>query len=358
MKCSAGTKRERLFTGLRFPCSVATLIIEMMRICPKCGDYYADASLAFCLVDGAPLINVSPLSEKWSEGARVVEGKERELKKQKRKLKWRRVVVSTMAMTTLAVMVLAFNSFISIETTRPEDVTALPSTPETPPIEPVVSITPNTPDETSPTLPTTSAVTGTPTPTPVYKISGRVTTDESKALGGVSITLAGAKSATTTTDANGNYSFKQLLAGGSYTVTPASAKINFLPPSLSINKLTQDKSAHFVGTVHAQSECSEAKESSLIINSCGAIWRQKIEGDESNIIPKYFPDGVVNFRPRIILSEKIGYRITFSKPCQAGVVTASYTRQVIAGTRSTPPQPKEKKLSFVKAGETWRCIAN
>src|ERR1044071_9995297 len=128
-------RRERLFTGLRFPSSVATLIIEMIRICPKCGDYYADASLAFCLVDGTPLINVDPLSERWSEGTRVIEEKENALRKQKRKLKWRRVMVSTMAVATLVVMVVAVNSFIVVEPGPEENVAALPSTPETTPAD-------------------------------------------------------------------------------------------------------------------------------------------------------------------------------------------------------------------------------
>jgi carboxypeptidase family protein len=324
----------------------------MMRLCPKCGDYYADASLAFCLSDGAPLINVSPNSEGWSEGARVMEGKENALKNQKRKLKWRRVVMSTMAMTTLVVVVVAVSSFIEVEPGREKDVAALPSPPETAPVEPAVSITPDTPEETSPTLPTTSTATVTPTPTPVYKISGRVT-DGSKALGGVKITLGGAKTATTTTDANGNYIFKELLAGGSYTITPARAKVNFTPPSRSINKLRQDNSAHFVGTV--QSECSEAKESSRVINKCSAEWRENIWGDRFKIIADYLP-GLEN--PSASLSEIIDYRVTFSKPCQAGVVTASYTWHISAPIIRIRPLSKKKKLSFKKAGETWRCIAN
>jgi hypothetical protein len=330
----------------------------MIRICPKCGDYYADASLAFCLSDGAPLINVSPSSERWSEGARVMEGKESALKNQKRKLKWRRVVVSSMAMTTLVVVVVAVSSFIEVEPGREKDVAALPATPEAAPAEPAVSITPDTPEETSPTLPTNSTATvtptPTPTPTPVYKISGRVT-DGSKALGGVKITLGGAKTATTTTDANGNYTFKQLLAGGSYTITPARAKVNFTPPRRSINKLTQDNSVNFVGAV--QSECSEAKESSLVINYCSAQWRKNIWDDRFKFIKESPAVGIKG--TRTVLSEEIGYSVIFSKPCQAGIVTASYAWQVVGPTIKTrPPQPIEKKLSFKKAGETWRCIAN
>jgi hypothetical protein len=325
----------------------------MLRICPKCGDYYADALLAFCLVDGAPLINVDPTSERWSEGARVIEEKENALRRQKRKLKWRRIVVSamTMAIATLVVYVVAANTLIYLKPKPNEVALAAPSTPESAPAAPVASITPNTPGETSPTLPTNSTTTKTPTPTPtpVYKISGRVT-DGSKALGGVNLTLGGAKTATTTTDASGNYIFKQLLAGGSYTITPAGAKINFTPPRRSINKLTQDQSAYFVGTV--QAECSQADEGPLI-KSCGAIWRRKIADDGTKIIKEYFPNLVGIAVPH--LSEKITYQIRFSNACKEGVATASYTWQVTAPLIKTVPLPKEKKLSFKKPGETWVC---
>ena len=89
----------------------------MIRTCPKCGDYYADASLAFCLADGTPLVDVEPLGENWSEGARVIEEKGNALRKQKRRLKWRRFMLS--AMTTLIVVmvvcVVVVNSLIYLQ---------------------------------------------------------------------------------------------------------------------------------------------------------------------------------------------------------------------------------------------------
>jgi hypothetical protein len=87
----------------------------MIRTCPKCGDYYADVLLAFCLVDGTPLIDLAPDSASWIEGARAIKEKENALRKRKRKLKWQRIVMSTMAMTTLVVLVVAVNSLIYIE---------------------------------------------------------------------------------------------------------------------------------------------------------------------------------------------------------------------------------------------------
>lgn len=152
-----------LFIGLLSHSSVATLIIKMMRFCPKCGDYYADASLAFCLGDGTPLVNVNPLSESWSEeGTRVIEAKENALRKQKRKLKWRRVVLTAMTMliATMIVCVVAVNSFIYLKPQPEENVLNVSLTP-TP--TPSPAPTPTPPPTPTPTL----TPTPTPTPTPM-----------------------------------------------------------------------------------------------------------------------------------------------------------------------------------------------
>jgi hypothetical protein len=81
--------------------------------------------------------------------------------------------------------------------------------------------------------------------TPVFKISGRVTSP-SQPLAGVKISLAGSKLTSTTTDGNGYYAFSELREGGSYTVTPkAQMKLN--PPSRSFDNLRRDEPADFVG---------------------------------------------------------------------------------------------------------------
>ena len=66
---------------------------------------------------------------------------------------------------------------------------------------------------------------------PTYSISGTVS---GAVLSGVTITLSGAGSATTTTNASGNYSFSG-LANGSYTVTPSLAGYTFSPTSSAAN---------------------------------------------------------------------------------------------------------------------------
>jgi alpha-tubulin suppressor-like RCC1 family protein len=64
---------------------------------------------------------------------------------------------------------------------------------------------------------------------PTYTISGNITSSGS-GLSGVKVTLGGSSSGTTTTDANGNYTFSDLPAD-TYTVTPSLPGFALIPPS-------------------------------------------------------------------------------------------------------------------------------
>ncbi|MDQ1591371.1 MAG: hypothetical protein QOG71_1998, partial [Pyrinomonadaceae bacterium] len=87
-----------------------------------------------------------------------------------------------------------------------------------------------------------------------FNISGRVSDNTNANLGGVTMTLAGSQNATTTTDANGNYSFASVPAGGNYTVMPSLANYSFAPPSRSVNNLSANQTAFdFTGTPGALS---------------------------------------------------------------------------------------------------------
>ena len=66
-----------------------------------------------------------------------------------------------------------------------------------------------------------------------YSISG-TTTSAQGPMSGVTMTLAGAASATTATDVSGNYTFNGLI-NGSYTVTPVKAGYTFTPASSSVS---------------------------------------------------------------------------------------------------------------------------
>jgi len=71
-----------------------------------------------------------------------------------------------------------------------------------------------------------------PTSSPIYSISGTVI-KSSRPFQGVTITLSGARSATTTTDASGNYTFTG-VSNGSYTVTPRMTGYAFYPVNIGV----------------------------------------------------------------------------------------------------------------------------
>ncbi|MBA2702609.1 MAG: SBBP repeat-containing protein [Blastocatellia bacterium] len=85
------------------------------------------------------------------------------------------------------------------------------------------------------------------TGTQVYDIQGQVTSSTVPGLGifDVTVTLSGSASASMVTDANGNFSFQDLLPGN-YTVTPSKPGFTFNPANLTFTNLSADQlSANF-----------------------------------------------------------------------------------------------------------------
>lgn len=168
----------------------------MIRTCPTCGDFYADVSLLFCPADGMPLADLDPQDETLTEATRVVEEKERVLRRQTRRLMRRRIITVTTSVliTTLVVIVIAFNTYdyLMLDSAAPAVAAALtptptpapgrsetpawtptPDTPSSLPFVPAVTPTPTpeatpTPDRIrNPVGPATPGDTSTPTPTPI-----------------------------------------------------------------------------------------------------------------------------------------------------------------------------------------------
>jgi hypothetical protein len=81
-----------------------------------------------------------------------------------------------------------------------------------------------------------------------HAVRGNVTYAGGAPAAGVTMTLSGAQSATTTTDSNGSYVFANLPAGASYTVTPTKAHHSFSSSSLTFNNLSADVSGNFAAT--------------------------------------------------------------------------------------------------------------
>jgi YVTN family beta-propeller protein len=80
-----------------------------------------------------------------------------------------------------------------------------------------------------------------------YTISGQVTLN-GNGLSGVTMTLTGSSSGTTTTDSFGNYSFT-VNAGGSYAVTPSLPNYTFSPPSATFSSLSANQTANFTASI-------------------------------------------------------------------------------------------------------------
>jgi hypothetical protein len=82
-----------------------------------------------------------------------------------------------------------------------------------------------------------------------HSISGHVTMGGS-GLSGVTMTLSGTESATTTTDSAGNYTFPSLDGGGNYTVTPSRANHTFAPANRTYTGLAANQTEqNFTATV-------------------------------------------------------------------------------------------------------------
>ena len=86
--------------------------------------------------------------------------------------------------------------------------------------------------------------------TEMFVISGRVTDSNNIGFSGVTVTLSGSRSGTTTTDVSGNYSF-EVIPNGNYTVTPSRAGFTFSPTNIPYSNLNEDKGAYF-STASAQ----------------------------------------------------------------------------------------------------------
>jgi hypothetical protein len=77
-----------------------------------------------------------------------------------------------------------------------------------------------------------------------HTIFGRVSTANSVGISGVTLTLSGSSTGTTTTNQSGDFSFN-LPAGGNYTVTPSRQFFSFNPASRTYSDLEADQYAAF-----------------------------------------------------------------------------------------------------------------
>jgi hypothetical protein len=85
---------------------------------------------------------------------------------------------------------------------------------------------------------------------PTYTISGRVTlAGTTTGISAVTVSLSGGATASTSTDASGNYSFSGLASGANYSVIPSLSGYIFAPSSFLISNLISNQTANFAATV-------------------------------------------------------------------------------------------------------------
>jgi hypothetical protein len=83
-----------------------------------------------------------------------------------------------------------------------------------------------------------------------HSITGTIIDGDGHGLPGVNVALAGARSATTNTDAQGNFAFTNVPDNGSFTLTPDKEGFTFNPPRQQVNGIATD--VRFDATATAQ----------------------------------------------------------------------------------------------------------
>ncbi len=83
----------------------------------------------------------------------------------------------------------------------------------------------------------------------LYSVSGTIRDPGATPLAGIPVALTGTSTASTTTAADGTYSFANLASGGNFTVTPLIAGRVFTPLSRTFNNLSANQTGDFVGTL-------------------------------------------------------------------------------------------------------------
>jgi photosystem II stability/assembly factor-like uncharacterized protein len=79
-----------------------------------------------------------------------------------------------------------------------------------------------------------------------FQIGGRIIDPSTgNGLANIQVNLSGVQAAATRTDANGNYTFSNLIAGGSYIVKPTDPYLTFTPVSQTVTNLSSNQTINF-----------------------------------------------------------------------------------------------------------------
>jgi hypothetical protein len=120
-----------------------------------------------------------------------------------------------------------------------------------------------------------------------HAITGSVTKADGSRLSGVTVTLSGSQAASASTDANGQYSFPVLPAGGNYLIQVSKQNYLFTPPSKAVNDLSADHSADFTGalvtyTLNGRITAAQEALSGVTVNLSGSQSGTVTTDDDGN----------------------------------------------------------------------------
>jgi protocatechuate 3,4-dioxygenase beta subunit len=104
-----------------------------------------------------------------------------------------------------------------------------------------------------------------------HSITGRLTRNDGTGMSGVAVQLVQFPTTSVTTDANGVYSFTQLMAGETYTVVPAANNFVFGPVSTTFEDLGADRVADFVGKLEPELMMINGSEFALALDAVSFI---------------------------------------------------------------------------------------
>ncbi len=217
------------------------------------------------------------------------------------------------------------------------------------------------------------------TPVNTYAVSGNIQQYNSPAantnLAGVSVTLSGDQTGSTTTDSDGNYSFTGLPPGGSYLITPSLAGYAFDPISRSYSNVTANvTAANFTGLSGNSPRIIKVVSQNVAPGAQAVVPISIVsQGDENSLGFSVTYDPLVLNTPVIALGAdcldcflipnvsagQIG--VIVSKPALPAPVTfAAGTRQVVTITFNTTGTPPAFKGSAVTFGDSpiSREVAN
>lgn len=127
-------------------------------------------------------------------------------------------------------------------------------------------------------------------------VNGRIM-HSNVSVGGAVVNLSGTINAAATTDADGNYQFSGLPAGGNYTVSPSFVRHYFTPANRSFNNLTSNQTADFeVSGVCFAGNC--VKNGKIAFTRNDDIFTMNPNGtNQTNITNNAAADGEANYSP-------------------------------------------------------------